>query len=455
MGHAVRRLAGWACALELADIPETVRHAAGNALVDTVAVAIAGSRTAVATRARRIAHAAYGGGQASLLGAEETLNAPGAALANGAAAHALDFDDNCYAGFVHGSAVIMPAVLATAEAEGASGADLLTAFVAGCEAEFAAGAAATATLYEKGWWTTGVLGPVGASIAAAHVLGLNAEMTACALGLAVAGTGGSKACFGTDGKPVLCGRAAESGVVAALMAGAGVTGPWNAFEDSRGFAALFNGGIFDADAFEMLGSGWRILDPGIDIKRVPVCLSAHAALDAVMDLMAEHRIAAEEIGRVVCDVGPIVTANLVYNDPSTPQQAQFSMPFVIGCMLVHGDVGLAQIAPESLADSRVRAAMRLVEMVTTARWDACSEEARRYPEGAFVTVETRDGRSWTRFNGFARGTRARPLSNDEIGRKFMSCVEPVLGGPAAEALLTRLRRVETLPDARYVLRQPA
>jgi 2-methylcitrate dehydratase PrpD len=167
MGHAVRRLAGWACALELADIPETVRHAAGNALVDTVAVAIAGSRTAVATRARRIAHAAYGGGQASLLGAEETLNAPGAALANGAAAHALDFDDNCYAGFVHGSAVIMPAVLATAEAEGASGADLLTAFVAGCEAEFAAGAAATATLYEKGWWTTGVLGPVGASIAAA------------------------------------------------------------------------------------------------------------------------------------------------------------------------------------------------------------------------------------------------------------------------------------------------
>ena len=309
MTHAVRRLAGWACALDLADIPETVRHAAGNALVDTVAVAIAGSRTAVATRARRIARAAYGGGQASLLGTDETLNAPGAALANGAAAHALDFDDNCYAGFVHGSAVIMPAVLATAEAEGASGADLLTAFVAGCEAEFAAGAAATATLYEKGWWTTGVLGPVGASIAAAHVLGLDAELTACALGLAVAGTGGLKACFGTDGKPVLCGRAAESGVVAALMAGAGVTGPWNAFEDSRGFAALFNGGIFDADALEMLGSGWRILDPGIDIKRVPVCLSAHAALDAVMDLMAEHRIAAEEIGRVVCDVGPIVTAN--------------------------------------------------------------------------------------------------------------------------------------------------
>src|SRR3954453_5480895 len=259
MTHAVRRLADWACTLRLAEIPQPVRRAARNALVDTIAVTIAGSQTPVAILARGVTRAAYASGLASLLGTDETLNAPGAALANGAAAHALDFDDNCYAGFVHGSAVILPAVLATAEAEGASGADLLTAFVAGCEAEFAVGAAMTASLYEKGWWTTGVLGPVGASIAAARILGLDAQSTPCALGLAVAGTGGAKACFGTDGKPVLCGRAAERGVLAALMARAGITGPWDAFENSRGFASLFNGGTFNPKALDGLGRGGRLV----------------------------------------------------------------------------------------------------------------------------------------------------------------------------------------------------
>jgi 2-methylcitrate dehydratase PrpD len=342
----------------------------------------------------------------------------------------------------------VPAALATAEAEDASGADVLAAFVAGCEAEFAVGAAATASLYEKGWWTTGVLGPIGAAVAAAHLMGLGSGATASALGLAVAGTGGTKACFGTDGKPVLCGRAAESGVLAAAMAQAGVTGPHDAFENSRGFACLFNGGAFEDGAFDALGRSWRMLNPGIDIKRVPVCLSAHAALDAVMDLMTEHGIAAEAITRVVCDVGPIVTANLAYERPETPQQAQFSLPFVIGCLLVHGDVGLDQLKPETLADPRLRAAMDRVETITTARWTTNSEEARFYPEGAFATVETRDGRAVSRFNGLARGTRRRPLSDAEVAGKFMTCAGTVPGVPAAEELLYRLRRIEALPSAR-------
>jgi hypothetical protein len=99
--------------------------------------------------------------------------------------------------------------------------------------------------------------------------------------------------------------------------------------------------------------------------------------------------------------------------------------------------------------------MSMVETVTTARWAAGSEDASLYPEGAFVTVETGDGRSWSRFNGFARGTRARPLSDVEVAVKFMSCVEPVLGPQAAEGLLERLRDVEMLPQARDLGRQRA
>jgi 2-methylcitrate dehydratase PrpD len=445
---AIETAAEWICGLEAAAVPAPVRKVARDCFIDTLGVALAGATRPVVNKVRALAGRAYARGDATVLGGQGRMSPNAAALVNGAAAHALDFDDNCYAGFVHGSAVIVPAALAVAEAEDSPGAELLTAFVAGCEVEFAAGDAATPHLYEKGWWTTGVLGPIGAAAAAARVMKLDATKTAHAIGLAIAGTGGAKACFGTDGKPALCGRAAEAGVVAALMAREGCSGPTNAFEDSRGFANLFNDRIFEAECFTRLGRDWRLLKPGVDFKRVPVCLSAHAALDAVMDIMAEHRIRAADIEAVICDVGPVVTANLVYDEPRTPQQAQFSMPFVIGCMLVRGDISLAELDQSVVDDPKVRAVMRRVKTVTTQRWTPGGEHARRYPEGAHVTVTTRDGRTFDHFNGFARGTTARPLSDDEIASKFVSCAAAPIGKEGADALLDKLRSLEMLPSAR-------
>jgi 2-methylcitrate dehydratase PrpD len=447
---AIEKAAAWSSALKLEDIPDAVRKVARDCFVDTLGVALAGAARPVAGKLRALAQANYRSGNATVFGGKERMSAPAAALVNGAAAHALDFDDNCYAGFVHGSAVMVPAVLAVAEAEDVSGADLLTAFVAGCEVEFAAGDAATPHLYEKGWWTTGVLGPIGAATAAARAMRLDSRQTGYAIGLAVAGAGGAKACFGTDGKPALCGRAAEAGVAAALMAREGCTGPQNAFEDSRGFARLLNDKIFEPGCFDHFGREWRLLKPGVDFKRVPICLSAHAALDAVMDIMTEHRVAAVDIESVTCDVGPVVTANLVYDDPKTPQQAQFSMPFAIGCMLVHGDVSLAELTQPVVDDPKVRTAMRRVKTVTTENWKAGSANAQRYPEGAHVTVTTRDGRTFEHLNGFARGTTARPLSDAEIVSKFMSCASAPLGEQGARALLGKLQSLETVSSTRLL-----
>lgn len=448
MTSAIERAARWAARLHLDDIPENVRKVARDCFVDTLGVALAGATRPVVGKARAVAKAQYGAGDATVLGSVQRLTALAAAFVNGTAAHALDFDDNCYSGFVHGSAVVVPAALAVAEIENVSGAEMLTAFVAGSEVEFAAGDAATAHLYEKGWWTTGVLGPIGAAVAAARIMKLDAEQTGYALGLAVAGAGGAKACFGTDGKPALCGRTAEQGVMTALLARAGCTGPVDAFEDRRGFAKLFNDGIFLGECFDDLSKTWRLLKPGVDIKRVPICLSAHAALDAVMDIMAAQKLKAGDVARVVCDVGPVVTANLVYNDPQTPQQAQFSLPFAIGCMLVYGDVSLAQLDPAVVKDPAVRSAMKRVGMVTTDRWAAGSEAARKYPEGAHVTVTSSDGRSFEHFNGMARGTTARPLSESEIAGKFMDCASPALGHAKADRLIGQFRVLETLPSVR-------
>jgi 2-methylcitrate dehydratase PrpD len=234
------------------------------------------------------------------------------------------------------------------------------------------------------------------------------------------------------------------------MAREGCTGPQNAFEDSRGFASLLNDKIFLPGCFDHFGREWRLLKPGVDFKRVPICLSAHAALDAVMDIMAEHGVAAADIESVTCDVGPVVTANLVYDDPQTPQQAQFSMPFAINCMLIHGDVSLAQLTQSAVDDPKMRSAMRRVKTVTTERWAAGSPNAQRYPEGAHVTVITRDGRKFEHVNGFARGTTARPLSDPEIVGKFMSCASAPLGEQGARVLLGKLQSLETVPSTRWL-----
>ncbi len=188
-------------------------------------MALAGSATAAARHARALVDEAAPDGGCTALGASRRYDACGAAFANGTAAHAQDFDDNCYAGFVHGSAVIVPALLAVGERQDATGADAVSACVAGAECEYAVGAATRSRLYERGWWTTGVLGPIGASMAAAWLLQLDEARTRAALGLAVASAGGMKACFGSDAKPLGAGHAARAGVAGALLAAHGASGP--------------------------------------------------------------------------------------------------------------------------------------------------------------------------------------------------------------------------------------
>jgi 2-methylcitrate dehydratase PrpD len=322
---------------------------------------------------------------------------------------------------------------------------LITAFVVGAECEYALGLATANVLYDQGWWTTGVLGPVGACAAAARLLRLDARQTAAALGLAVAGAAGIKACFGSDAKAFLAGRAAEAGVTAALMAQAGANGPVDAFEHRNGFIKLFNGGRFDAGVFEKLGQRWTLLDPGVDVKRIPVCLSSHAAVDVALDLAQEHGIDPGEIEAIACNVPPIVIANLVHDDPATPQQAQFSMPFAIAAALLHGAPGLAQLSPQALADADLRALMARVSMFSGAVWEDAAYRAAA-PEGAELSIALRDGRVLQGFRDFARGAARYPLTVEEIGAKFEGCLR--YAGLRMPALLPSLRALETRGSVR-------
>jgi 2-methylcitrate dehydratase PrpD len=163
--------------------------------------------------------------------------------------------------------------------------------------------------------------------------------------------------------------------------------------------------------------------------------------------MSEHGLAADDIASVHCDISPIAAANLVYRQPETPQQAQFSMPFAVACAVLHGTIALRHLSPEVVGDPKLRATMERVSTGTSERWRPGSEALTRHPEAAFVTLLTWDGRRFERFGHYARGMVQRPLSDAEIDAKFLECALRV-PGLDCEALLGRLRRLDSLGSAR-------
>lgn len=422
MPTVLEKIATWTAGPGPKAAPSSVRRVVLRSLIDTIGVAIAGSPTVVANRARALARRISAPGDVTVLGSRVGLSPPYAAFANAVAAHALDFDDNSYAGVVHGSAVIVPAALAMAECTGAQGSALVDAIIAGSEAEYVIGQAIGNELYNLGWWTTAVFGPVGAAAAAARLLNLDAGRTAVALSLAVAQASGQKAVFGSDAKALLCGRASEAGLTAALLAKEGVTGPLDVFEHSAGFAWLFSGQAMPSGMADDIGVKWRLLEPGLDVKRIPVCLSSHAAVDAVLQLVRQHKLSHDDIGSIFCNVPPVVTANLTHNLPVNKQQAQFSMNFAIAVSILHPDFGLKHLSEKIIEDEVLRALMERASMGTGSEWDDEILLAQA-PEGAFVRIITCDGRILEAFRAVPRGSAADPLSDDEISAKYLACCQ--------------------------------
>ncbi|MDX1431814.1 MAG: MmgE/PrpD family protein [Gammaproteobacteria bacterium] len=441
-------LAAWAGAVRLADVPAEAVEIACRCLLDVTGVALAGCRTESARRIASLAADTYAPGPCDVLGAAGRLTAAGAALANGAAAHALDFDDNCYAGVVHGSATTFPAVLAAAQSADASGESLLCGFIAGAEVQFALGAALTPAFYERGWWNTAVLGAIGAAAGGGRVMGLDGDRLTAAIALAAAGSGGIRAVRGSEGKHYLCGRAAEAGVSAAELARRGASAPADVFEDRNGFLATMNGALFEAGAIESIGERFGLLDPGVDIKRFPTCYASHAAADAVADIVAAHGLGEADIASVICEVPALVASNLTFERPRTANEAQFSMPFAIAGMIVFGDVGLDHLQAPALLDRRLRSMMERVEMQVTDRFDADVSRLRAGPECASVRVMTTSGEQIERFCPWALGSARRPLPREALESKFLACATRAVDMATAARWLGRIGAIENVERVR-------
>jgi len=422
--------------------PSAARTIAARAFLDTVGVALAGACEPAARSVQRVI-AGDGVGPCTVLGTSLRASAANAALANGTAAHALDFDDMCFVSLAHPSAPLVPAALAAAEVSGAAGAALLDAYVVGFEIEGRLGMAMNPRHYQRGWHCTATLGTLGAAAAAARLFGLDAAQTRHALAIAASEASGLKENFGTMVKPLHAGLAARNGVVAAQLARAGLTASDAAIEGAQGLLAAMDSerpslaGIADD-----LGARWEILDTGITVKLYPSCAGTHPTLDALLTLRRAHAFTADDVDAVEIGVDPIVPTILIHDRPSTGLEGKFSMPFCAAAAVVHGHVGIETFDLASLEDAAVRAMQSRVRM----RVDPAIDPSATPLTQSRVSVHLRDGRVLTADANGARGYPDRPASDEELAAKFLSCAGAALPRERACAALVALREIGTHDD---------
>ena len=447
----IEQLAAYVTAESFDKLPEATVRAARRAILDTLGVTLAGAVEPTAERVRAMIEHRRAGQEATIAGTALRGSVEDAALANGTASHALDYDDVQASLSGHPSAPILSAALALAEKQHASGAALLAAFVIGVEIESKLGRAVNPAHYEVGWHATSTLGTIGAAAAAAKLLGLSTGQTAHALAIAATMSSGIKANFGTDCKPLHVGHAARCGLEAAALAQVGFTGNPRALEHVDGFGSTHGGGNkaqWD-ETTTGLGKPHEVADPGIGVKRYPACASTHQALDATLALADEHAIDPATVEKVECAVHYMAPHQLIYDRAETGLQGKFSMAYCVSVALLERSVGLADFTDERARRADVQEFMPKVRMFVHPEQTTRECLPTRFSE---VTITLKDGRTVQRRISQAKGQPKNPLTDAELEAKFRDCAARVLPPAKVDALMAMLRKLETVPDVSALAR---
>ena len=423
---------------------------ARTGFVDSVATMMAGSAEPVV----RIMLEQYGGerspAEAPVPFAGLMLPATRAALINGVATHALDYDDVALS--AHTSTVLVPAILAEGHRLDVSGRDALRAYVAGYEVWAELFVRESDQYHLKGWHPTGVFGPVAAAAAVACLNRLSVEQTRQALAIAASMASGLVVNFGTMTKPFHAGRAAAAGIEAVQLSKLGLTSAPDVFEHPAGYLnALSPAGRTERTRPAELGSTLRILDNGLSVKGYPVCYSGHRVIDGVIDIAERENIQPVQVRQVRVTIGPAQASMLRNHRPQTGLEAKFSAEFAIASALVERHVGLTQLTDSFVARADVRALLEKVVVDITHRPDPL-DPAFSYADR--VVIELVDGRSFDSGEiRFARGSAKLPLTAAGLRTKFLDCMAtgavPAYRAAGADvALYDRLADLEALPRLR-------
>lgn len=429
------------------ELPDTAIHWAKVGILDTVGVTLAGAREDTTRIVENALSLGAGAGTSLVFGGNRRVSALDAALINGTAAHALDFDDcnNTIGG--HPSAPILPALFALADDTGASGRDFIAAYVAGFETETKLGLGVHFHHYTLGWHPTATLGVFGCAAACAKLMKLPEDKVALALAIAASLASGIKANFGTMVKPLHVGHCTRNGLFAALLARGGFTANPGVFEHKQGFFNVFNG-LGNYDAGKVLppwGQPFDIVKPGIAIKQYPCCGSTHSALDAMFGLVREHKPSADDIERVDVWTHSRRLEHTNRPDPKSDLDAKFSVQYCMTRALLDRRITIEHFDGKAYEDAAVR---KLITRVHAAPYTTA-----QFPEdnhfGAEVKVSLRGGKilSAKVDQPFGR-TSDNPLPASLLKEKFDNCAARILPAERVGPLYSAIQGFENLKDVR-------
>jgi 2-methylcitrate dehydratase PrpD len=441
------KLASYCATLGFERIPSDIIDAAKLHILDSLGCLLAGSRLEPGRLAYDLAACTSADCTSTLLGTERRASYPDAVRAMSTAAHGGEMDDIYGGAGTCIGAMIVPALVATAEKYPAAGRRFLEAVIAGYETIARVGLAIDAPrLFARGWWPSTICGAFGVTAACAKLLDWPPEKTANAMGIAALLSGGmiTGGNEGATARHLAFGHAAQNGVLALLAAEEGFTGPRRAFEDRRGFCLTLSDSprweyLQDADKFHLLD---------VAFKPYPCARQLHAGVEALLTLLRRHAISSESIEAIDLAV-PTGNASMVNRPTITASHAATvgSGQYVMAVTALRGKIDLASFEDECLRSDRVRSLMQKITVTGAADLD------RHFPKywPGRVTVKIAAGPSDTHEVIIPKGESGNPMARDELEEKFLSLAAPVLGEEKARAVVSEVGSLDSRDSAGVLL----
>ncbi|HEY1232409.1 MAG TPA: MmgE/PrpD family protein [Candidatus Binatia bacterium] len=450
-----QEIASYVARTRYRDIPSDVIQLARGFILDGLGVALAGSTDECARIVQRHVRQMGGSAECSVVGTSVAAPAAKAALANGVAGHAMDYDDTqlstskeaVYGLLTHPTTPVLAAVLAVGEKQKITGAEFLLGYLLGVEVECRIADAINPRHYQSGFHSTATMGGLGAAMAAGKILGQKEPQLLMTLGIAASMASGLRENFGTMTKPLHAGRAAENGVTAALLARDGFTAAPNILEARRGFFNAMAGGFDESKISGRLGSPYFMQEPGISIKPYPSGSLSHPAQDLILDLVTEHGLKADDIEHIDVGTNSNVPNALIYPMPKTALEGKFSIPFCMAIAVSERKAGIAQFQDRRVRDKKIVELMKRVTLYVDEELERLGYDQVR----SRVRVKLKNGRVVEERYDVARGHPTKPMNWAELTEKFRDCAGLVLARRNIEETIRLVEHIERLKSLQPLL----
>lgn len=436
-----RQLAEFIARTRWDDIPPAVRHEAKRALVNYFAVALAGCADPAVEKATAVYGRFRSAEEASLIGRPERTDILNAAALNAMSANVYDFDDTHLPTIIHPTAPVAAALFALAQSAPLSGEQLLLAFVLGVEVECRLGNAVSPGHYQRGWHITSTCGVFGAAAGAARAMLLDAQHIAWAFGNASAQASGLVETLGSMSKSISVGNAARNGLLSALLAAEGFSGPGQPLEGERGFLRVTAERPDFSAISEGLGRDWALLSN--TYKPYPCGVVLNPVIEACLDLARGAQLALADIERIELVGHPLLRERTDRPGIRSGRESQVSAQHAVAVALAKGKAGLAEFSDASVMDPALRAFGSRVVFIDDPRFPV---------ESAQVIVTLRSGGTVSRKVDAARGSLEAPLADAELEAKLRELTAYGGSGVAAQPLIDALWALDSAGDAAAPMR---